>query len=71
MALTFEQEETEYEWRIRLMKADIDTKVADMLLKNEQRRWEPWKVIATAMGSAAAVFGALGILVGYLLAHSR
>lgn len=53
------------------MRADVEAKVATMLLSNEQRRWEPWKVIATAMGSAAAVFGALGILVGYLLAHGR
>ena len=42
---------------------------ADTALKVEQARWEPWKVITTAVGAAAAVFTVLGAGFGFLLAH--
>ena len=64
-------EQVERELRIALMQADIANEAADTALKNEQRRWEPWKMLATAAGASAALFGALGFLVGYLLAQLR
>jgi len=46
---------------MELMRADID-------LKRAQTRSEPWKTIAAAVTATAAVFGALGAIVGYALA---
>ena len=43
---------------------------ADIELKNEQARWEPWKVMAAALTAVgvvvAGVFGALGYMLGLL-----
>jgi hypothetical protein len=47
--------------RMDLMRADID-------LKRAQARSEPWKAIAATITACAAVFGALGAIVGYALA---
>ena len=62
MPLTDEQETLEHEHRIALMRADT-------ALKLEQTRWEPWKVMAAAVGSAAAIFTVLGAGIGFLLAR--
>lgn len=41
------------------MAADIANKQADTALKDEQRRWEPWKALSTAFGAGVAVASAL------------
>ena len=63
MALTEGEERLKLSWELAQMDADIR-------LKNEQTKWEPWKVMATAVGASAAVFGSIGVLLGYLLKGS-
>ncbi len=69
MALTPEQELLEHELKVMTMRADVANKNADTDLKSEQLRWEPWKVVATVFTATAAVFGSVGVVLGYLL-HS-
>lgn len=40
---------------------------ADVRLKVDQAKWEPWKLMAAAVGATAALFGSIGFLIGYLL----
>jgi len=55
------------------MEADIANKRADAALKDEQRRWEPWKALSTAF--AAGIVVATGLitlatwLIGRLIVH--
>jgi hypothetical protein len=50
----------ELAWKVAAMEADTR-------LKNEQTRWEPWKVMATVFTATAALFGSIGVVIGYLL----
>ena len=60
MPLSDDEERLKLAWELALMEADIR-------LKNEQARWEPWKVMATVFGATAALFGSVGVAIGYLL----
>lgn len=49
------------------MQTDIANKRADTALKDEQRRWEPWKALSAAFGAGIAVASgllALGVAIG-------
>jgi hypothetical protein len=48
--------------RMELMRADID-------LKREQTRWEPWKALATAFGAGLAFASAFLALAAWILSH--
>ena len=52
-----------------LMRADLENKQADTAYKLGLLRYEPWKVFATAVAASAALFGAIGGVLGYLLAR--
>ena len=39
--------------------AKVQNLEADTMLKIEQRRWEPWKVVTTAFAAGVAFTGAL------------
>ncbi len=51
------------------MVADIANKRADTALKEEQRRWEPWKALSAAFGAGVAVTTGLFALVTWLVSH--
>jgi hypothetical protein len=57
--------EEERKLKMDQMRADIDNKQADTRYKIRLERLEPWKVIITAVGVVAVLFGVLGGLVGY------
>ena len=40
------------------MRTDIELKLADIALKQQQLRWEPLKIVAASMAAGAALFGA-------------
>ena len=50
----------ETELRMEAMRADIR-------LKNEQARWEPWKFMVSAMTAIAALVAAVAGSIGYLI----
>ncbi len=54
-----------------ILRADLANKEADTEYKRGLLRYEPWKVFATAITASAAFFGALGGVIGYLLAQTR
>jgi hypothetical protein len=58
----------ERELRMAMMRADIANKVADTALKDEQRRWEPWKALSAAFGAGIAVASGL-LAIGVALGH--
>jgi hypothetical protein len=60
MPLTEDEERLKLAWEVAQMDADIR-------LKDAQTKWEPWKVLVTAVGTTAALFGSIGVLIGYLL----
>jgi hypothetical protein len=51
------------------MVADIANKRADTALKEEQRRWEPWKALSAAFGAGVAVTTGLFALMAWLVGH--
>ena len=55
--------------RIEQMAADIANKKADTALKEEQRRWEPWKALSAAFGAGLAVASGLLALAAWMLSH--
>ena len=59
----------ERELRMALMRADLENKQADTAYKLGLLRYEPWKVFATAVAASAPLFGAIGGVLGYLLAR--
>lgn len=80
MSTTRDQEEQD--WRIEHMIEDIvqkrvdainklaieaANKSADTALKQEQRRWEPWKAMAVAGGAGATIALALVAVITALL----
>ena len=52
-----------------LMRADLQNKQADTAYEQGLLRYEPWKVFTTAVAASAALFGATGGVLGYLLAR--
>ena len=62
-------EAEERELRMALMRADLENKQADTAYKLGLLRYEPWKVFTTAVAASAALFGAIGGVIGYLLAR--
>ena len=59
MPLSPDQETLEHEAKVQQMQADIANKNADTRLKDEQRRWEPWKALSAAFGAGIAFASAL------------
>jgi hypothetical protein len=49
------------------MHADIDNKMADTAYKQGLLKYEPWKLVVSALTASAAVFGVIGGVLGYLL----
>ncbi len=64
MPLNQDQEDLEHEWKVKAMKADVSLKI-------EQARWEPWKVILTAATVFISLGGALGGLIGFFLGQAQ
>lgn len=60
-------DDEERELKGRLMQADIANKTADTALKDEQRRWEPWKALSAAFGAGLAVATGLIALATWVL----
>jgi hypothetical protein len=56
----------ERELRMELMRADIAAKKADAALKTQQMRWEPWKVVMTAMAAGSGLTLALLALLKWI-----
>ncbi len=52
-----------------VMRADLENKQADTAYKLGLLRYEPWQVFTTAIAASAALFGAIGGVIGYLLAR--
>lgn len=63
------EEDDERELRMELMRAEIANKNSDTLLKEEQRRWEPWKALSAAFGAGVAVASGLIALAAWVLSH--
>ena len=59
MPLSPDQETLEHEAKVQQMQADTANKNADTRLKDEQRRWEPWKALSAAFGAGIAFASAL------------
>jgi hypothetical protein len=59
----------ERELKAELMRADIANQRADTSLKEEQRRWEPWKALSAAFGAGVAVASGLIALAVWVLSH--
>ncbi len=55
--------------KIELLKAEIENKEADTMLKTEQTKWERTKAMSTVFGTAVAVAGALLALGAWLGGH--
>ena len=53
--------------RIEQMRADIANKGVDTALKDEQRRWEPWKALSAAFGAGLAVASGLIALAAWVI----
>jgi len=53
--------------RVMQMHAGIDNKMADMAYQQGLLKFEPWKVMATAVTATAAVAGLLGAVFGYIV----
>jgi hypothetical protein len=51
------------------MRADLNTKQADALLKMAQTQWEPWKAMSAAFAAGVAVATGLITLGGWLFGH--
>jgi hypothetical protein len=62
-------DDEERELKGQLMQADIANKRADTALKDEQRRWEPWKALSAAFGAGLAVASGLIALAAWVLSH--
>lgn len=59
----------ERQLRMQLMAAQIANQQADTALKDEQRRWEPWKALSAAFGAGIAVASGLIALAAWLIVH--
>ena len=57
------------ELELQLMESDIAKKRASAALKDEQRRWEPWKALSAAFAAGVAVATTLGTLYAWALSH--
>jgi F0F1-type ATP synthase assembly protein I len=55
--------------RKELMQADIANKRSDTALKDEQRRWEPWKALSAAFGAGVAVASGLIAGTAWIVTH--
>ena len=55
--------------KLELLKAEIENKEADTMLKTEQTKWERYKAMSTVFGTAVAVAGALLALGAWLGGH--
>ena len=64
MPLTQDQEEVEHRAKLRNMEADT-------MLKIEQAKWEPWKVVISAGASGAALMAAAVALAAWVLPHLK
>ena len=62
-------DDEERELKGELRRADIANKRADTSLKEEQRRWEPWKALSAAFGAGVAVASGLIALAAWVLSH--
>jgi len=51
------------------MQADIANRSADAALKDEQRRWEPWKALSAAFAAGVVVATGLITLATWLVTH--
>ena len=67
MSETYEQRRQQLE--LEQMEADIANKRADARLKDEQRRWEPWKAMTTAFAAGVAFATAFLALATWALSH--
>ena len=70
MPLTQEQEDQEHELRKALMTADTELKQAQTAKSKQDWRLDPQRVVIQAFLAGAAVFGAIGTLLGYFLRGS-
>ena len=52
------------------MIAEIANKRSDTSLKDEQRRWEPWKALSAAFGAGVAVASGLFALATWVIGHT-
>jgi hypothetical protein len=59
----------ERELKADLMRAPTANYRADTNLKDEQRRWEPWKALSAAFGAGVAVASGLIALAAWVLTH--
>lgn len=62
-------EDEERELKVDLMRAQAANYRADTNLKDEQRRWEPWKALSAAFGAGLAVASGLIALSAWVLSH--
>jgi hypothetical protein len=51
------------------MRAQTENYKADTNLKDEQRRWEPWKALSAAFGAGLAVASGLIALAAWIIGH--
>ncbi len=60
-------DELERGLKVAQMRADIENKQADTIYKQGLVKYEPWKVVVSALAASAAIFGVLGGIAGYFL----
>jgi hypothetical protein len=51
------------------MQAEVANKNADTALKDEQRRWEPWKAMSAAFGAGLAVASGMIAVGAWITVH--
>lgn len=61
--------DTESQWRVELMKAQIENLQTDTRYKRRLADWEPWKAVAVAAGAGAALMGAVIGILTLILRH--
>jgi hypothetical protein len=64
-------DDEERELKADLMRAQTTNYQADTNLKDEQRRWEPWKALSAAFGAGLAVASGLIALAAWIITHVR
>ena len=68
--LTADQEEREFDTRMAQMQADIDLRRDQQRNVQQDRRLDPTRVINSAAPAVAAITGAAGTVLGYVIGRS-
>ncbi len=71
MPLTEDELRIELAWKVAAMEADIELKKAQTLKVKQDWRLDPQRVVISAFLAGAALMGAAGTILGYILGRSH